>query len=85
VRVNGTSWKAGVTARDLLAQRFYVGGEWRELGSCSREDVLEIAADYQDRADRCAEHAAEFRQLAASMEAAGAETVADLFAEESAA
>jgi hypothetical protein len=81
----GRSWKADVTVSDLLSQRYCVEGHWIELGRCNRNQVLAIAADYRDRAQRNLQHAEDFEQLAADMEAAGAETVADLYAEDEAA
>ena len=68
-RPTGRSWKAEVTVADLLAQRYCVEGHWIELGQCNRTQVLVIAADYRDRAQRNLQHAEEFDRLAAAMQA----------------
>jgi hypothetical protein len=75
----GRSWKSEVTVGDFLSQRFYVAGEWRELGGCSVDDVLAIAAGYHDRAKRNAQLARDFEALAEAMRQTGAATVADYY------
>ena len=78
----GRSWKAGISSADLLAQRYCVEGTWITLGQCNRTQVLWIAQDYRERAARNLAHADDMERLAAEMEQAGAETVADLFDEQ---
>lgn len=75
----GASWKTAIGTDALLAQRYEVDGVWIELGGCTRDQVLSIAADYRDRAARNLALAEDFERLARRMQRSGASTVADLY------
>lgn len=61
-----------------LDQRVYANGEWKLLGDCTVEDVLDLAAQRHEIAARNTAKAAEFEKLAARMAEFGARTVRDL-------
>ncbi|GAA0200141.1 hypothetical protein [Glutamicibacter creatinolyticus] len=59
-------------------QRVFASGEWKMLGECTVDDVLDLAAQRREVAERNSAKAAEFEQLAARMTAAGVAVARDL-------
>lgn len=61
-----------------LDQRVLANGQWKLLGDCTYDDVMDLAAQRHAVATRNALKAAEFEKLAAQMLEFGAKTVRDL-------
>lgn len=59
-------------------QRVYASGEWKLLRNCTRDDVLDLAAQRQQAADQNAAKAEEFRALHAKMVTAGVTLAGEL-------
>lgn len=74
---------AAIRARhsQYLAQRVFALGVWKQLGDCTLEDVLDLAAQRREVAAQNAAQAERFEALAARMRTSGAGTVAALGAE----
>lgn len=66
-------------------QRVFANGDWKLLRDCTRDDVLDLAAQRQEIADRNAAKAAEFRSIHDRMVTANVTVVGDLEALEAAA
>jgi len=63
---------------DYFAQRVYANGEWKMLGDCTPEDVLDLAAQRREVAARNAAKAEEYEALHARMVAVGVARARDL-------
>lgn len=59
-------------------QRVFANGDWKLLRDCTREDVLDLAAQRQEIADRNAAKAAEFESIHERMVSANVNIVGDL-------
>lgn len=63
---------------DYFAQRVCANGEWKMLGDCTPEDVLDLAAQRREVAARNAAKAGEYEALHSQMIAAGVARARDL-------
>lgn len=63
---------------EFFDRRVYAQGTWKLLGDCTREDVLDLAAQRRDAAARNAANADRFEALAEQMAAAGVSVVREL-------
>lgn len=77
---SGSSRVAGIREHhfDYYGQRVFACEKWKLLGDCTREDVLDLAAQRRKVAAQNSAVADEFEVLATRMLAAGVATVRDL-------
>ena len=64
--------------RQLMPERVSIGGAWMFLNDCGVAELLNLAEQYEARAEANAIKAQEARALAAELEASGFETVGEL-------
>lgn len=65
-------------------QRVFANGDWKLLRHCTRADVLDLAQQRQEIADRNLAKVAEFTALAEQMKQSGAQYAGDLEKEQAA-
>lgn len=73
-----TSARWDTAASTVLSERLLVGKDWKFVGDCTRDEVLEAAAQRDAVAATNMAAADRWRRVAAAMDAHNAVTVADL-------